>query len=311
MAQTRLPQRIGEPHIRLLRIYKAVVESGGYAAAEVELNISRPAISLAMSELESLLNMRLCHRGRGGFSVTEQGEAVYQSSLTLLASLENFRSQMNAINTDLVGDFNIGIIDNMVSNPQMRITRSLAALKKQAPEVLINITMSPPNEIEKAVLDGHLHVGVVPELRPITGLSYIPLYKEKSLLYCSHQHPLFHCTHHIDPEEIRQYDAVIPSYPQQAEIKRQQKQLKDTATSTDREGIAFLVLTGQYLGFLPTHFAKRWVTDKKMHAIDPYHYQFDTHFSVITRKGARENLILKAFLKELTLTKEKQGFVTK
>lgn len=301
MPKNRLPQRIGDPHIRLLRIYKAVVESGGYAAAEVELNISRPAISLAMSELESLLNMRLCHRGRGGFSVTEQGESVYQSSLSLLASLENFRSQMNAINTELVGDFNIGITDNMVTNPQMRITRALAALKKQAPEVIINITMSPPNEIEKSVLDGHLHIGVVPELRPITGLSYLPLYEEKSRLYCSQQHPLFHCAHQpITPSEIQGYDAVIPSYPQQAEIKRQQKQLKHSATSTDREGIAFLVLTGHYLGFLPIHFAARWVAENKMRAIDPKQYQFDTYFSVITRKGARENLILQAFLKEIT-----------
>jgi len=298
--KNRLPQRIGDPHIRLLRIYKAVVESGGYAAAEVELNISRPAISLAMTELESLLNMRLCHRGRGGFSLTEQGEAVYQAGLNLLTSLENFRGQINAINTDLVGNLNIGITDNMVSNPQMRITRAIASLKQKAPEVILNITMSPPNEIEKAVLDGHLHIGVVPELRPITGLSYDPLYQEKSLLYCSNQHPLFHCAEQpISTGDLQNYDAVIPSYPQLSEIKRQQKQLKDTATSTDREGIAFLVLTGQYVGFLPTHFAERWVNDGRMRAIDPKQYHFYTHFSVITRKGARENLILKAFLKEL------------
>ncbi|MDQ7049936.1 MAG: LysR family transcriptional regulator [Enterobacterales bacterium] len=258
MARTRLPLQLGDTHIRLLRIFKAVVESGGYASAEVELNISRPAISLAMTELESLLNMRLCHRGRGGFSLTEQGESVYQSSLSLLTSLQNFRSQMNAINTELVGDFNIGITDNMVSNPQMRITRALAALKKQAPEVVINITMSPPNEIEKSLLDGHLHIGVVPELRPITGLSYFALYKEKSRLYCSQQHVLFHCAQQaIPPSAIKQYDAVVPSYPQQAEIKRQQKQLKDSATSTDREGIAFLVLTGHYVGFFTHPFCSK------------------------------------------------------
>jgi len=300
MSKTLLPKRLGDPHIRLIRIYKAVVESGGYAAAEVELNISRPAISLAMTELESLLNMRLCYRGRGGFSLTEQGEAVYQSCLNLLTSLENFRGQINAINTDLVGNLNIGIIDNMVSNPQMRITRAIASLKQKAPDVILNITMSPPNEIEKAVLEGHLHIGLVPELRPITGLAYYPLYQEKSLLYCSNQHPLFHCAEQpIDTEALQKYDAVIPSYPQLSEIKRQQKQLKDTATSTDREGIAFLVLTGQYVGFLPIHFAERWVNDGRMRAIDPAQYRFYTHFSVITRKGARENFILKAFLREL------------
>ncbi len=144
-ADNLLPRQLGDAHIRLLRIYKSVVESGGFSAAEVELNISRPAISQAITELESLLKMRLCHRGRSGFSVTDQGNVVYQSALQLLASLETFRAQMNAINTELSGELNIGITDNMVTIPQMRITRALATLKQRGPDVVINIRMIAPN----------------------------------------------------------------------------------------------------------------------------------------------------------------------
>ena len=43
--------------------------------------------------------------------------------------------------------------------------------------------------------------------------------------------------------------------------------MKSSATATDREGIAFLLLTGQYLGYLPDHFAQRWVDDDVMKAI--------------------------------------------
>ncbi len=132
-SENLLPRQLGDAHIRLLRIYKAVVESGGFSAAEVELNISRPAISLAISELESLLNMRLCNRGRAGFALTEQGEEAYDATLQLLGGLENFRARINAINTELKGELNIGITDNMVTVPQMRITRALAALKERGP----------------------------------------------------------------------------------------------------------------------------------------------------------------------------------
>ncbi|WNC72010.1 LysR family transcriptional regulator [Thalassotalea psychrophila] len=302
MSKTKnlLPRQLGDPHIRLLRIFKVVIESGGFAAAEVELNISRPAISLAISELESLLNMKLCNRGRSGFSITEQGSHVYQSTLQLLGSLETFKSQINAINTDLVGDFNIGITDNLVTIEQMRITQALSALKHRAPEVIINIRMIPPHDIESAILDGQLHLGVVPDLRTLPGLSYQPLYKEKSLLYCSDKHPLFNQDLHlISDEALNKYDAVVPNYPQQAEIKQQQTMLKAAATSSDREGIAFLILTGRFLGFLPTHFAQRWVNQDKLRAIDSQQRGFDTNFSVITRKGARSNLILEAYIEEL------------
>lgn len=302
MSQSKnlLPRLLGDAHIRLLRIFKVVIESGGFAAAEVELNISRPAISLAISELESLLKMRLCHRGRSGFSVTEQGNKVYDSTLQLLSSLAMFKTQINAINTDLVGELNIGITDNMVTIPQMTITRALSALKHRASEVIIHIRMIPPNEIETAILDGHLHIGIVPDLRTLPGLSYMSLYKERSLLYCSELHPLFdQDLNTISDNTLAQYDSVLPNYPQPATIKSQQKVLKAMASSTDREGIVFLILTGRFLGFLPAHFAQRWVAQNSLRAIEPNHRHFDTHFSAITRKGARENLILEAFLEEL------------
>jgi len=298
-----LPRQIGDAHIRLLRIYKVVIESGGFSAAEVELNISRPAISLAITELESLLNMKLCHRGRSGFSITEQGEQVYQSALQLLGNIENFRAEINAINTDLVGELNIGITDNLVTIEQMRITRALSALKNRAPEIVINIRMMPPNDIESAILNGQLHIGVVPEFRTLPGLNYLPLYKEESRLYCSDQHYLFkQDLHQISDDYLIQYDAVVPNYPQSVDIKQQQKKLHATATSTDREGIAFLVLTGKFIGFLPTHFAQRWVERDKLRAIDADNIKFTTNFSAITSKGARSHLILDAYLSELAQT---------
>ncbi len=299
-SENLLPRQLGDAHIRLLRIYKAVVESGGFSAAEVELNISRPAISLAISELESLLNMRLCNRGRAGFALTEQGEEAYDATLQLLGGLENFRARINAINTELKGELNIGITDNMVTVPQMRITRALAALKERGPEVIINIRMIPPKDIESGVLDGQLLVGIVAEQRTLPGLNYLPLYDEQSLLYCSNEHPLFETdNNNLSDSELAKYDAVLPAYPQSAEIKLQQAMLKASASSTDREGIVFLILSGSYIGFLPTHYAKQWIKEGRLKAVQPEKRTFTTHYTAITRKGARNNLIRGAFMEEL------------
>ncbi|RVU85803.1 LysR family transcriptional regulator [Leucothrix sargassi] len=301
--KTLLPNKIGDSHIRLLRIYKTVIESGGFASAEVELNISRSAISIAISELESLLNMRLCHRGRSGFSITEEGEAVYESAMQLLNSLETFKAQMSAINRDLKGELNIGITDNLVTIPRMRITGALAALKDRGPDIIINIRMIPPKDIETAVLDGQLHVGVVPDFRTLAGLNYMSLYDERSYLYCGNQHPLFADDNTtLSQAELSEYDAVVPAYPQSAEIKQQQKKLKPSATSTDREGIVFLILSGRYIGFLPSHYAEQWVQKGELKTIQPTEYFFDTQFTAITRKGARTHFILETYLEELQIT---------
>ncbi|MCJ8318858.1 MAG: hypothetical protein MJK12_04445 [Colwellia sp.] len=71
------------------------------------------------------------------------------------------------------------------------------------------------------------------------------------------------------------------------------------ANSTDREGIAFLILTGRFIGFLPIHFAQRWTAQDKLRNVDFQHRGFYTNFSVITSKGARRHLILEAYLEEL------------
>jgi DNA-binding transcriptional LysR family regulator len=295
--------QLSDVDLRMLRIFRKVVECGGFSAAEVELNISRAAISIAMSDLETRLGFRLCQRGRSGFSLTDEGGQVYDYTLQLLSSLEDFRTQVNALHAQLKGELNIGITDNLVTMPHMQITHALARLKEQGPDVAINIRMAPPNEIELGVLDGRLHIGVVPDLRPLAGLDYLPLYQEQSRLYCSHNHPLFgQDDSAIDVSALNELDAVVPAYAQTPEIKALHQQLKATATATDREGIAFLILTGRYIGYLPDHFAESWVRDGNMRALLPDSYHYITQFSAITRKGARANLVLETYLEELKQT---------
>ncbi len=299
MSKIKFKGQLSDIDLRLLRIYKLVVESGGFSAAEVELNISRAAISIAMSDLESRLGFRLCQRGRSGFSLTEEGEQIYHYTLQLLSSIEDFRTQVNTLHTQLKGELNIGITDNLVTMPHMRITNALSALKTQGPDVTINIRMTPPNEIELGVLDGRLHIGIVPDLRPLAGLLYFPLYQEESQLYCSNDHPLFKMDD-TDIGDLSTWDAVVPAYAQTPEIKACHQQLRSTATATDREGIAFLILTGRYIGYLPAHLADQWIQAGRMRPLLPEQHHYSTQFSAISRKGARSNLVQQTFLEYLT-----------
>ncbi|MDP2570665.1 LysR family transcriptional regulator [Vibrio penaeicida] len=297
MKRKSLTGQLSDIDLRLLRIFRCVVESGGFSAAEVVLNISRAAISAAMADLEIRLGFKLCHRGRSGFSMTDEGQQVYQYTLQLLASLEEFKTQINTLHSSLVGELNIGITDNMVSMTEMRITNALAELKKAGPDVTINIRMIPPNDVEKGVLDGTLHVGMIPHIRTLSGLQYEPLYNETSLLYCGSGHPLFSET--VQSVDLTEWDAIVPAYAQTPKIQSLYNTMKSSATATDREGIAFLLLTGQYLGYLPDHFAQRWVDDGVMKAILPQQYGYSQPFASITRKERRANLVLETFLSAL------------
>ncbi|CAI3786905.1 hypothetical protein AHFPHNDE_00546 [Pseudomonas sp. MM227] len=296
--------QVSDFDIRLLRIFRSVVECGGFSAAENVLGIGRSAISQQMSDLEQRLGLRLCQRGRAGFSLTEEGREVYQSALQLLAALESFRTGVNGLHQHLRGELNIGLTDNLVTLPHMRITHALAQLKDRGPDVRIQIRMIAPSQVEQGVLDGSLHVGVVPQSSPLSGLEYQPLYSERSLLYCAVGHPLFYASDEaLDGDRLNAQEAIAPTFRLPADIQARYQVLKCTASASDREGMAFLILTGRYIGYLPDHYATFWVQQGRLRALKPSERFYDLTLSWVTRKGRRPHLVLESFLESLAQTR--------
>ena len=294
--------QVSDFDLRLLRVFKTVAECGSFSGAESALGITRSAISLHMGDLEKRLGMRLCQRGRAGFALTDEGREVLRASETVLVAIEGFRSEVNQMHQQLRGDLNVAIVNNLVTQPKMRITHALKAVRAEGSGVRINLSMSTPGEIERGLLDGHLHVGAVPLISPLSALDYSLLYEERSNLYCSHEHPLFAHAASVTDEQLAQADAVVPTYRMTAEAIGLHQLLNFGASATDREGIAFLILTGSYIGFLPDHYAATWVEKGIMAALDPNRLYFDAKLAIATRKGRRPNMILERFLNELQLT---------
>ena len=296
-----LSGQLADADIRQLRIFRAVVDNGGFSAAEIDLGMSVAAISIAVADLEKRLGMRLCQRGRAGFSLSDEGAQVYQASLQLLAALENFRTEVNSLHAQLRGELNIAITDNLVTmSDHMRVTNSLAALKRRGPGVTINIRMMPPTEIEKSVLDGRMHIGVIPGIKLAAGLEQLPLYNEISSLYCGHNHALFTlASKQLSSQQVLAQDAVTAAASMPDSARELMSQMKTTATAADREGIAFLILSGEYIGFLPDHYAARWIQEGRMKALLPRSMSFKTPFVAVTRKGSRPNLVLQTYMEEL------------
>ena len=292
--------QVSDFDIRLLRIFRSVVECGGFSAAESALGIGRSAISQQMSDLEQRLGLRLCQRGRAGFALTEEGREVYQSSLQLLSALESFRTEVNGLHQHLRGELNIGLTDSLVTVPHMRITHALARLKERGPDVRIQIRMTPPSEVEQGVLDGSLHVGVVPQAGALSGLEYQALYNERSLLYCAVGHPLFYVDdRELEDERLNAQEAIAPTFRLPPEAQAHYQALNCTASASDREGMAFLLLTGRYIGYLPDHYASAWVQQGRLRALKADSRSYEVSLAAVTRKGRRPHLVLESFLDAL------------
>lgn len=297
MKRVSLSGQIADVDLKLLRVFKAVVEAGGFSAAEVDLNVGRSAISRFIADLEARLDMRLCERGRSGFALTERGSHVYNATLELLQDLEKFRSHVNSAHSKLVGEINLGLTDNMLSEPQSPIIDVLGDFHREQPGVRINLQVSSPNEVERSVVEGRFHLGIVPQHHALPSIDYRPLYTERSQFYCGAQHPLFErdCSD-IDLSVISQQDFISPSYNHSVLLNREFPQLKASASSYQVEGVACLILSGQYLGFLPDHYAARWVEAGQMKVLLADQLRYQIPFALINRIDAGHNALTNALL---------------
>lgn len=282
--------KISDGDIRLLRIFCTVVRCGGFAAAESELQLGLPSISRYVKDLEIRLGVRLCQRGRTGFSLSEEGRQVYASSLQLIAHIEQFEANIRGIHTDIRGTLEIGLIDALLSDPGFNFPDIIATFKKTYPLVDLSISTATSNVIEQAVLDGTVQAGMVIGRRHINQLDYRLLFRERSNLYCSDKHPLY-------SKPSATFDEILKSdfagYTFLSECERfHLHEFPRTASVDTMEAVALLVCSGGFLGSLPDHYVENHWRLQKFKALMPDTFGYTTDIEFITRRAATSPLTL-------------------
>ena len=282
--------------LRLLRIFKIIVESKGISTAERQLNIGRSTISRHLKELENRLGVTLCFRGRSGFKLTEEGLTIYQAINGVLISLDRFCHQVNQINQEMKGKLVIGIVNNVATNPSCTFQHVLQQYHCKAKAVHLEIHALPSIEIEQGVLEGEIHFGVLPTHQPTESLCYTPMFTESMSVFSSTVHPLSTMTTEIIEQKFNQYPLAGLAFnsPNQDMIRKYN--LSVSATAYDQEGIALLILTGEYLGFLPTHFGSIFVQRQQMQCLSPTIFDYHCQFSGVYRADTMNDRKVKTLI---------------
>jgi DNA-binding transcriptional LysR family regulator len=60
-----------------------------------------------------------------------------------------------------------------------------------------------------------------------------------------------------------------------------------------------LILTGQYIGFLPSHYAEQWVLKNQLQTLLPNALHYSSSIELVVKSGGFRSSVLKAFLDEL------------
>jgi DNA-binding transcriptional LysR family regulator len=289
--------RVTDVDLRLLRIFQTVVDCGGLSAAEIDLGIGRSTISTHIAELEGRLGARLCQRGRSGFALTDRGKKIYEASLGLMKSLDVFRNEVNENEDGMAGELNIGVCDNIIWDKEAQLPQVFQSFSAVGSEVDLTVYVLSPDEIERRLIDGRLHVGVACVMHKLASLSYEPLFDELNYLYCGREHPLFS----VPDSEITTADLVRSQYVKKGYAVNSDLQEANTAMGKrvvgfHVEAFALLILSGRYIGFLPEHYASIWEEKGEMRKLHPKRYEALVNFSIMTAEDRVQTAAQAAFL---------------
>lgn len=292
--------RIGDVDLRLLRVFKAVADCGGMAAAELELDVAMSTISRHVKDLEVRLGLTLCRRGRAGFALTPDGEQLYAAAERLLSATESFRTSVHEIHHRLGGDLHVAVFEKTASNPQARIADAVALFRDRAPDVGLHMHVGGIATIERGVIDGQFHLGVVPEHRRSEQLAYEELFGETMLLYAGREHPWFGApAQGLGWADLRSQPLAALGYHSPNLMLAHAHRLERRATASDQEAVATLVLSGRFVGFLPDHYAEPFVLAGRMRAVATRTLRYRCMFSCVRRRAPAAARVAQAFREAL------------
>ncbi|ANP90242.1 LysR family transcriptional regulator [Rhizobium leguminosarum] len=292
-------RRLDNIDIRLLRVFTALADADGFAEAQIALNLSQSTLSTHLADLEKRLGGRLCDRGRQQFKLTELGRATYEASMKLFRDLEEFNRSVSLANGNLAGRLRLGVCDGIFSTPQLSISRAISEFLPVDSEIFIDLVLGTAPDLEQRIADGERDIVIGPLSQRVSGVEYVDYYAEPHNLYCGRGHRLFTLPDdQIDRKDVEAARFSVRRYRHFDDL-YYFGHSRAGASIEAMEAQLMLILSGRFIGFLPSQLAELWVAKGELRPILEKTHSFDSTHTIAYRRRLVEATLVDSFLEVL------------
>ncbi|MEL7254350.1 MAG: LysR substrate-binding domain-containing protein [Pseudomonadota bacterium] len=156
-------------HIKLrhLEVFNALFEAGSVSRAAERLNLSQPAVSIALSNLEDQTGFRLFHRDRGFFAPTHEALLLrdeVQQGITALARVDK---RAEEIRSGATGAIRVATNGAMSYN---FLPRVIADFQRDFPDTYVELRVHSSRRIAAWVASRQIDIGLTDAPVPVAGL---------------------------------------------------------------------------------------------------------------------------------------------
>lgn len=163
-----------------MKVFETVARRLNFTRAAEELFITQPAVTRHIKELERLLDARLFKREGRGIALTAEGARLLAHSRRILKEYETLAEDMSSgRDAPVSGELSLGASSTM---SQYVLPPLLALFNRHYPEIRIRLKSGNTEEIEQAVQEEAVQLGIVEGTATRTDLHYLPFMEDEIIL---------------------------------------------------------------------------------------------------------------------------------
>lgn len=205
-----------------LRVFMAIIETGGFQRASRQLRISQPAVSQSIANLERKLGQKLLERS-SPVQPTALGRHLLKSARYILDREDDFLQDVERMKNGYLQNVTLAV-DYLVND--MYAHRYIAAALKVAPELSFTVKRLPARKMISAVLDGKCDIGIGPFQKRMPGLVTTKLFEESAMLITGKANPQLR-TYPRNPLGFLERTVLLASYVDEPADRPSKKKIRD------------------------------------------------------------------------------------
>ena len=186
---------------RRLEVFHAAASQMSFTRAAELLQMTQPAVTFQIKQLEEHFGTRLFERAHGRVTLTPEGLRVKDYADRILDLFANLENELQEMSVDLRGHLLIGATPTVA---EYHLPPVLAEFRVAHPNVVPRLTVDNPDVIEDMVDERILDIGIVEGLGRGVQVMVEPCAEDELVVVCSPGFPLAKLSE-VTPEHLLQH----------------------------------------------------------------------------------------------------------
>ncbi|MFP4697934.1 MAG: LysR family transcriptional regulator [Eubacteriales bacterium] len=285
--------------LRHLKIFVTVCECNSMTIAAEKLFLTQPAVSLAISELETNYGIKLFDRISRKLYITDQGKQLLTYASQIVSIFDEMEKGVK--DWDSIGTLRIG---SSITIGNHLLMDYIKIFKSKYPNIKTKVIIDNSEKIENEILENKIDFALIEGIVHNDQIKYENFMEDRLVLFCGTNHPLFQIKE-IKIQDLPKYDFILREKGSggreffDSVMTINDINIKPLWESMSTQAIIRAVIEGFGLSVLPLLMIKKHLQNNEVHEIKINNIELYREFYLIYHKNKFLTNSAKEFIKIL------------